>query len=138
MKLSQTTSEFLDRPYSEITCIDFIRQFRLKLGLSFPTNEEIEAVEFNKDKFNADNHLLAYQQEPFKMQELMVDLFGYFFELIEKNPKIGDVIILKNDSDIWPCVYIGNELAMTSFSDVGVKVFRYNLTSETYMIFRRD
>ena len=138
MKLSEATSNFLDKPYSEITCIDFIRKFRLKIGLSFPTNEEIEAVSFNEKKFNADNHLLAYQQEPYKMQEVMIDLFGYFFELINKNPKIGDVIILKSGLDIWPSVYIGNDLAMTSFSDVGVKVFKYSLIAEIHMIFRRD
>ena len=140
MNLSKITSQYIDTPYSDLTCVVMVRDILQKMGINFPTEKEIQSVAFNKTNCSVDNHMDLYRVKPIYMQAVMLKLFLHFFEKV-KYPKIGDVIFMKNiDGDgltIWPCVYIGRNLAMASFVDVGVKTFRYKLLGKPFLIVRR-
>ncbi len=139
MNLSKITSHYIDTPYSELTCVVMVKEILQKMGIDFPTEKEIQAVAFNETNCSVDNHMELYQVNPVYMQAMMLKLFLYFFEEV-KIPQIGDVIFMKNLDEgltIWPCVYIGRNLAMASFVDVGVKTFRYQLLGKPFLIVRR-
>ena len=136
MNLSKITSSYLDRPYEEITCMDFVRSILNDMGFNFPTDEQIKKV---GNEITMGNHLEHYHNNPVKLQALMLKMFCSFFNVV-KSPLPGDVIMLKNRNDgnlnIWPCVYVGREIAYTSFADVGVKAIRYKLIGNPFIIFR--
>jgi len=123
---ADTTAEFIGKPYSEngigpdsYSCVGFCYAFLKRRGVL--TDESL----WTRPDINVDNFMKLRNANPKETIELMLEIFSQMGTEIPINKKIaGDLIIWRDiNQRLHPGIYAGNGLFISSYRDVGVRVF---------------
>lgn len=129
--MGQETRKFLDmmRPFKKVPfkfggtdfngldCIGFIYCFNKRCGINMP--EELNG-------WNKENYYIKYKENEDEADSILLDYFNSFGKEIKPFEVIaGDSIIIKHDKTrrLFPAIYGGNNMAISSFLNKGVRVF---------------
>lgn len=120
MKLAQVMKRYINRPFVEYGCLELVVSVLRDLGRELPP--EVDGI-------NLDNYHDLVAQNIRVAQVAMLRIFRKIGRSSNaKYPHIADLLVVlqKTRGGLFPAVYVGNGMALASFSRKGVCVFELN------------
>jgi len=118
MNLAAITSKYVGQPFSKYNCLGILHAIYADLGVDLP-------IEYGG--YTLDNYYQFFQADPQTAQALMAEMIQTLGQEVSINQKrLGDLLIISQDGDYFPAMYMGGSTAIASFYKDGVMVFPLN------------
>ena len=121
-RFAEITAKYIGKPFSEMTCMGFLHSIYQDMGVRVPDRFE---------DLTLDNYMQKFENNPREIQIRMIKVIRSLgTKSIATLPHLGDLLVIAqkkpniNRPGLFPAIYIGKQLAMASFVQMGVHPFK--------------